>query len=76
MDKLNILHWVLFFNQSTILDEILKPKDENEEMSMHFGIALAGDHFDFEYEYNEKNDKETVHKLSIRKLGVVICVLR
>ena len=53
MDKLNILHWILFFNQHTILEDIIKKKDENED-AMHFGIAIKGDHVDFEYEYTDK----------------------
>lgn len=49
MDSLNILHWLLFFDQDTILNEILNHRDDSEDKT-NLAMALAGDHFELEYE--------------------------
>ncbi len=70
MDKLNILDWVLFFNQSTILKHLL---DQVSEDDLHLGRAFTGDLGVYKYEYQDSLQKERV--LEINKSGIVVCVL-
>lgn len=47
-DKLNIVHWVLFFNHHKILEHILATNE------MNLNLIFTGDHVDYEYEYKER----------------------
>ncbi len=70
MDRLNILHWVLFYNRPRILGYIL---DNYIGDNMHLGRAFTGDHVSYEYEYITKLGEKKM--ISIPKLGLAICLI-
>lgn len=70
MDKLNILHWILFYNKHKILNYILKNYGGDNFL---IGRIFTGDHIPFNYEY--KNVLGEKKLIQVRKLGLIICLL-
>lgn len=71
MDRLNIVHWVLFFNQHKLLDHLLSKEDASQSV----GPALMNDPCEVDYVYSEKQgDLKQDQTLKIHNLGLLICV--
>ena len=69
MEKLNLLHWVLFFNKPKFLKHILT---QYVGKKLHLGRAITGDHISYIYEYKNAINEE--RKVTIAKLGITICI--
>lgn len=74
MDKLNILHWVIFYNRTKILEYMCNELTNVEkDFFLHLGRAFTGDHEAYEYTYTTALGEQK--SIRVTKLGIAIIIL-